>query len=225
MRLARVFLLLFMFTLVPIANADTVALASTPQYGNQNYAGALGLDFNVNAGYEAEISSLGAFVGLNPATGQVYSTLPSALTVGIFDRNTGQLVAPSVTFTAGTVIGGDMFVAVVTPFTIGPGEYSIVAQGYTGAGQGLANAGNGPVTLSTMNDYGGALTFVGGGRYGDPTAGFSYPLTQDSGPMANRYLAGTFIYTDSAPVPEPASMFLLGSGLFAIGMRKFRKSR
>jgi PEP-CTERM motif len=75
------------------------------------------------------------------------------------------------------------------------------------------------------HDSRGALTFVGGGRYGTPSDGFSLPTNLDAGPMANRYAAGTFIYTDSAPIPEPASMFLLGSGLFAIGMRKLRKSR
>lgn len=60
----------------------------------------------------------------------------------------------------------------------------------------------------TTNDGGGLLEFVGDGRYGLS----SFPTNIDAGP-ANRYAAGTFQYEAATPVPIPATMLLLGTGL------------
>jgi VCBS repeat-containing protein len=149
--------------------------------GNQNFGGSIGMDFDVAE--PITISELGVFdSGSNG--------LANNITAHLYDRqNTGTAMATLV-FTpgdAGTLVGGSRFKPLADPITLPVGfQGTIVAEGYS-AGELL---GNNPGIVRSTDDGGGAITFVGGGRYG--TAGL-FPATPDGGP-ANRYAAGTFNY-------------------------------
>jgi hypothetical protein len=84
-----------------------------------------------------------------------------------------------------------------------PGSYSIVSRGY-GAGEMNGNTGTGGPNppFKRRDNGGGALTFVGSGRYNFPPAPGTFPTIVDTGPN-NRYSAGTFQYELLEPPPPP----------------------
>jgi VCBS repeat-containing protein len=90
----------------------TLSLESTRGEGNQDWFGALGMDFDVHS--PISILTLGAF-----DSGQDGFVNP--LTVGIFDRNTGLLIESSATITSSeTLIGQSRFFD-VTDLCLRPG--------------------------------------------------------------------------------------------------------
>ncbi len=173
----------------------------------QNYtAGPIGMDFDVNAAIR--ITALGAFDNGSFAN---LDTNLGGVTVGIFDRNTGLLVGPSVTLTSTTSgltqINGNAFIS-VTAFDLPVGfQGSIVSfndQNFNSSGS--ANP------YSIVNSGGGYISFVGQSRY-DSTPGLYYPTIIDSSPE-NRYDAGTFIFA----TPEPSTILSAGiASLVVIG--------
>ncbi|WP_420863730.1 VPLPA-CTERM sorting domain-containing protein [Algirhabdus cladophorae] len=202
---------------------STPAAAATVAYqvdanttGNQSYTGVLGMDFVVNQ--SIDVLSLGAFDadgdGLNRST---------TLVTELWSRDgnqSGQILA-STSFTsadAGTLVGGSLF-KTIAALTLGAGQYSIVSYGYNSVDQN-GNKGVSAGTWTT-NDAGGALSFVGGSRFGG-TLGGTIGDTLDSGPD-DRYAAGTFSYEISA-VPVPAALPLMLIGLGAFGLAKRRKT-
>ena len=155
--------------------------------GTQAYNGALGNDFDVSSPDGIVVTRLGVFDdgsnGLN-----------STITVGIFDRTTATLVGSSITFSGddGSLEDATRFADLTSPISLPAGfQGSIVAQGYNGSEQN-GNAGTGS-TPGTTDDGDGAITFVGGSRFG-PGGVFAYPTSVDGGP-ANRYHAGNFDFT------------------------------
>lgn len=192
------------------AHADFIALDSTRTSGNQNWTGPLGMDFDVLK--PIWVTKLGAFDGLPVG-------FSNDIQVGIFDRNTGLLVAPSVTLTTGntTAEGTNNRFFDNVDFMLGVGYYSIVADGYSTSEPNGNDGFFGPTP--TINTGGGLIAFTGSARYGDPSDGLIYPLTIDGGP-ANRYDAGTFEFT---AVPEPGSAALAGVGLLGLVLLRRRK--
>ena len=179
--------------------------------GTQAYNGALGNEFDVLSPAGISVTRLGVFDDNSDG-------LNSTITVGIFDRSTASLVGTSLTFTGndGSLEDGTRWITLVSPITLAAGfEGMVVAQGYNGAERN-GNVGTGS-TASPTDDGGGAISFVGGSRFG-PGGVFDYPTNVDGGP-ANRYHAGNFDYDI---IPEPSSLALL---LGAFGLFGFRRRR
>ena len=148
--------------------------------GNQsNHPGPLGMDFDLIR--PLTITSLGLFD--SAANG-----LAGSFSVRLYNRDT-QAVVTSLTFSAadqGTLIDGSRFKTLATPITLPAGfRGSIVADVFTVADPN----GNLSPAPWTVNTGVGAITYVGGGRYGNTP--LTYPTTGDGGPV-NRYAAGTF---------------------------------
>lgn len=202
-------LLGMVFLVAGTAMADTVIYNNPAIAGNQSWGGSLGMDFNVTA--PISINTLGAFDSGQDGFNN------GSITVQLFDRNaTGSPLATVVlTGTNGTLIGGSRFLS-ITPLVLNAGfQGTIVAFGYNSLEQnGNTHGGSG---VSTLNNLGGRISFVGGSRYANDTL---YPTTIDGGPE-NRYLAGTF---SASAVPEPVELSLFAvAGLSIAALRSRRK--
>ena len=179
--------------------------------GTQAYNGALGNEFDVLSPAGISVTRLGVFDSNSDG-------LNSTITVGIFDRATSALVGTSLAFTGndGSLEDGSRWITLVSPITLAAGfQGMVVAQGYDGAEQN-GNVGTGS-TASPTDDGGGAISFVGGSRFG-PGGVFAYPTNVDGGP-ANRYHAGNFDYDI---IPEPSSLALLLGAFGFFGLRRRR---
>jgi hypothetical protein len=207
-----------------LAAADTVAyyVPSTTvlndneqyvSYPGQYYTGSLGMDFNVTT--PIQITALGAFA--------YFGTIqnPSGLVVTIYTCPPNDGVGTPVAGLSETITNSDSsilagtdsrFEQLSSPITLGPGQYTVVANGYGVAGNNAqypygdpdGNAGYiDPPYNTTQTKYwytnsgNGAIDFVGGARYG--SAGL-YPTSIDGGPP-DRYAAGTFEF-----VPTPSAL-------------------
>ncbi|MEC9037004.1 MAG: hypothetical protein VX588_09295, partial [Verrucomicrobiota bacterium] len=153
--------------------------------GNQEFAGSLGMDFEVNS--EIVVTDLGAFDSGSDGLFQF-------ITVELWTRDGGSGIEVIATESfdqddEGILDGGHRFKALNNPVALEPGSYTIVAYGY-GPGEPNVNVGGQPAENFGLSadDAGGAITFVGGSRWGD--AG-SFPANVDGGPE-QRYGAGSF---------------------------------
>jgi hypothetical protein len=172
--------------------AQIIALDSpAPLFGNQDFGGSLGMEFNVGLN-AIQITRVGAF-----DSGQ--DGFFNNINVRIYDRDNTAIPVVAETLGAGltgTLINGSRFVPPTTTLTLAAGfRGAIVADGYSGL-EPLNNTGVAGAPLSTINTGGGLLRFVGQGRF-DGAAGV-YPANVDGGP-ANRYHAGTFEYQVVGP--------------------------
>ena len=178
----------------------------------QNWAGRLGMDFQINS--SISVSALGAFD--NGSLANLSGVGGNGVDVGIFTLG-GALVGTSVHFdgtTAYTQIGGDAF-QTVPSFILGPGQYSIVAVNDRNYNQGF-DGGN-TNTLQTLNNLGGIITF-GPSRY-DSITTLGLPGNID-GPPVDRYDAGTFM---ASAVPEPSTWAMMILGFFGVGLMAYRR--
>ncbi len=186
--------------------------------GIQNWQGNLGLDFTVDK--TISVTALGAFDDGNPAN--LVGTRHNGVVVGIFNLSTSSLVAPTVLLTPtsfGSQINGDAFAA-VTPFTLGPGNYSVVTLNDPNYNSGL---GGGP-TLVTLNNGAGSINFnvpTALSRY-DAHLVFDLPGIVANFMPVPRFAAGTFEY-NTVQTPEPTSLVLLFSSLVAGGFGLYRR--
>lgn len=164
--------------------AETTAYgiaANTP--GNQAWNGPLGMDFDVVR--PINVYALGAFDHNSDG-------LKVPIKVIIYDRTTTKEVV-SIDFAVGDgqLVGGNRIKPLPCPLSL-PANFKgvIVAQGYNA--QELNGNGNGGRSTDTG---GGAITFLGGGRYGAQGT-TTYPTIIDGGPV-NRYAAGTFLFNEN----------------------------
>lgn len=199
-------------SLAPRAEAQTTAIwMPATQSGNQNWAGPLGIDFDVNA--PITITAFGVFDDL--ANG-----FATAKSVRLYDRTSPAAPIATLAFSAGTpgsLVGSYRFLALAAPVTLAAGfQGSIVADGYGVDPNYNTSGGAFPGTI----DGGGRLTFVGGSRYDAPANAGSYPTIVDGGPEV-RYGAGSFQFVSA--VPEPATVALLGGGLLVLGIGARRR--
>ncbi|HUE14924.1 MAG TPA: PEP-CTERM sorting domain-containing protein [Planctomycetaceae bacterium] len=195
--------------------ASTIAYDNDTTLGDvghlQDWQGVLGLDFNVNQ--QITVTALGAYD--QGSVGNLIGSTGQGVSVGIFDRTTGTLVSPTASFSpinAGIQINGDAFQPEL--FTLAPGQYSVVSLNDDNYNEGYVSHTFNPT--SVMNTGGGAISFVGSGRY-DGGGSLVYPTAVDGGP-ANRYDAGTFIFE----TPEPSTFVLLLSSA-VVGCVCFRR--
>lgn len=190
------------------ANASSSVAAFTlpaNTAGNQSFGGSLGMDFDVTQAIT--VSELGCF----DATGNGIAS--GTITVQLFTRNNngtpavpgddiGVTVLASATFTiasGGTLNGAHRFKG-ITPITLNPGSYTIVASGYN-ASEPLYNANSsGNVPPVTTNGSSGVLTFIRS-RYG--SAG-QWPATPDA--LVAQYGAGTFTYQPNASAAQTTDL-------------------
>jgi len=170
--------------------------------GGQQYAGALGMDFDVNRA--VQVTELGCFdSGSNGMSRNITVVLWSRNQNGspsnTADDLPGSVVASEIFTTAapGTLVGGQRFKTLASPVTLAPGSYTILAYNY---GSGEPNGNNAAFNNGT-NSGGGALSFVGTSRYGvtapPPSVADSWPGSPDGGPAA-RYGSGTFRFKEIA---------------------------
>ena len=149
------------------------------QVGNQNFGGALGMDFNVGAS-PITVTSLGAFDdGSNGINGTI--------NVRLYDRTNTAVPLASAAFTGTTqqLIGGSRF-SPIAALTLPAGfQGRIIADGYNAL---ELNGNGGPWTTDSG---GGAITFGTTGFYALAPGG--YTTNTDGGP-GNRYAAGTFAF-------------------------------
>ncbi len=197
---------------------------ATPVNGNDSYPSALGLDFHVNT--NITITDLGVFDAATSGTGAAHP-LGGTLVVSLYNTDTQSVVAglSGFTFTAaspGTLIGGNLFKAVNggAGVAIGPGNYTIVASGFSGKDQN----GNSLLSGFTADTYySGNLITINTTQFrynaaGNP--GDSFP----TGTLSGQLNAGTIRF--NANTPEPGALAMLG-GLSVTGagmlLRRRRK--
>lgn len=194
-----------------VASADTVALSSSRSVGNQSYGGALGMDFDVLS--TITITQLGAFdSGLDGFSS-------GTVQVGIFNRNSGALAGTSASFIGNSsVLSGNQRFIDVVDFTLSPGQYSIVAVGFSATNRNgnFQFGGTSPV----INTGGGLISFVGASRYSSSTS-LTFPNLIDGGGVT-QYDAGTFQFTSAIPEPGTSLTLLMGVGL---GLLVFGRGR
>ncbi len=199
----------FMFENVPDAAGPANALqAPDGTVGTQTYGGSLGITFIVTQ--SVTVDALAAF----DSGGDGFS---GSVTTELWTRSggNGDAILGSQTFTAGSpgaLADGHRYQPLASPLTLAPGEYAIVAYGFS-ADDPNGNIGTGN-DFSLWDTQNGALEFVGS-AYG---AAGAYPANADARPA--QYLAGSFSYT---VVPEPAAGGLLATALL-LGLARRRRS-
>jgi hypothetical protein len=161
-------------------------------FGNQNFTGALGMDFDVNTAIR--VVRLGVFDSGSDG-------LNATITARLHDRRSEEVLA-SLVFTPddpGDLEEGSRFKDLEPPLVLPAGfEGTIVGQGY---GDLELNGNQGGADLGLLFDSGGcAISFIGGGRFGAPGV-VEFPRIVDGGPV-NRYAAGTFQF-ELADVAAP----------------------
>jgi parallel beta-helix repeat protein len=162
------------------------AYIATATQGNQSFSGELGMEFSVNSTSGIVINQLGAF---DHNLDGIHGTVNGGVRVAIFNKATRTIV-PGLDVTisgAGDQLKGNHRMRSVTPVTLQPGEYAVVAKGY-GPGEWNGNGTNFPA-----GDLGNGTISYKASLYGTLGSGFAYPASPDG--SGNRYLAGSFIYT------------------------------
>ena len=167
----------------------------------------IGWQFSVSA--PTTVDGLGLF-DVNPAG------LAENHQVGLWD-NSGNLLASANVTNGSTLVAsasnaGDWLFSNIAPIVLVPGTYVTGGFFATSADSVMANA-----TITTVPE----ISFLASrasteGAFAEPGV---YGLVEPG-----VFAANVRVQTPAAPVPEPASMFLLGSGLATLAIRR-RRSR
>lgn len=206
-------------------SSTTAHVVAAGTVGTQNYAGALGLDFDVRR--PVVVTDLVCFDsgsnGLSRTITVVLWSRNANGTPGSTSDDTAGRVLASQTFTAGApgdLVGGQRVKPLATPVSLQPGSYTIVAYNY---GPGEPN-GNSNTFADGVRTGDGALEFVGTGRYGGSSApsspAASWPGTPDSG-LPVRYAAGSFLFRESTGVATDAEAAMRGKNATALTRTTF----
>ncbi|MDE3198775.1 MAG: hypothetical protein KGN84_20675 [Acidobacteriota bacterium] len=179
------------------------------------------MDFTVNTAIR--VDSMGVYNAAG--NGVVNGTLQVAI---FLNDGSGNMVAGThVTFAPGTYLQDlindgpyDVYQS-IAPVILQPGNYSVVAVGFS-ATDPNGNIGF-PGGVGAVEDSSGLITYTGSARYNSTQNGLLvFPQTVDTGP-ANRYDAGTFEFSQT-PEPGTFGLAIVASGLlFCVG-RKRRRS-
>ena len=172
---------------VPSGTVGNQDLSSVPQ--------SLGMDFDVNS--PISITSLGVFDSGGDG-------LAGPLRAHIYNRDSQASLA-SLDFTPsqpGTLVGGSRFKPLSNPLVLPAGFHGTVVVDYlTNQMELNGNWGHGAGSWTT-DSGGGLISFVGSAR--TTVSGIGYPGVADAGP-ANRYAAGTFLFTAGSGPPSSVS--------------------
>ena len=195
------------------ASAQFIAYRYPHGSGNQSFGGSLGMDFNVNQGIF--ITALGIF-------DSAQNGIQNNIDCFIYNRDTQQIVASRLFGPANMGLGDGTtnFLDLPSPVFLPSGFHgSIVAQGF-----GVLEQNGNSYTVAnsfpdSMNDGGGLINFTGTSRYGN--FGF-FPTNTDLN--VAQYGAGNFKFTSASPVPEPATLAILGIGFAALRRRRKAKT-
>ena len=189
-----------------------IALSPTTASGSQEYDALFGMDFNTN--HSIVVTQLGVFD--NNADGVLNTDSPTQpIVIQLWDLNNPATALATINFGGGSPTGTDVSVGsgmvffqdLSTPLLLPAGGNFYISEDYSGAEQ-FFNSGGNVGTAPTINDGGGLITFVGGGRasfghdYVYPSGGGGFI---DGGP-ANRYAGPNFTFF----APEPASLAIWG---------------
>jgi hypothetical protein len=224
-------------------DANTIIFNNDRQTGNQ-WGYTVGMDFTVNS--TVSVTALGTFdsniSGLTDpvTTAQINTSLEQGISSGdaphiqvaIYNVNTGTQVSPVVSFFYNDpnianyyAIAGSIFQN-ITPFSLPPGTYSIVAAGYNYAlafGDIKDLNVNPPLTPPTFDTLLGALTLTGDARSngnGSGTPGLGFPTDYTESESSPDFLAGTFIAVNGVP-DAGSTLSLLGVALLGVeGLRR-----
>lgn len=173
---------------------------SAPLVGNQTWTGALGNDFDVNTAITIE--SLGVFDSSE-------NGISGSITVRIFDLSDLSVLATATISGSGDSLAGQYQFNDITPLTLDPGSYSVVAIGFGATDpNGNENAGDIP---HVTDDGAGLVSFVSS-RWGnpgvDPTTTFPTfqtltgpPGAACSGQPEACFAAGSFQYSAANTAP------------------------
>jgi hypothetical protein len=185
---AAALLVVSSLSIVAAAGGTIAYVVPAGTVGNQDFEGALGMDFDVLK--PITVTELGVFDSGSDG-------LNRPLTARLYDRDTTLQIATLSfgTGSTGTLVGGSRFLPLLVPITLPAGFHgTIEAEGY-GSGEPNGNSLN----AWTTDSGGGAIAFVGSGRWA-PTPGV-FPFIVDGGP-ANRYAAGTFVFQPALPTSK-----------------------
>jgi hypothetical protein len=182
-----------------------------PSQGSQNWPGNLGLDFTVNT--PIYVDSLGVYnqagsglVAGGPISVAIYDSSGDQITSAVFSNGSTYALSP----------GGYDLTQGIPGVVLGPGNYSVVAVGFSSSDlNGNTNLSDPGPALNTDN---GAITFTGARYDGNTT--LDYPAA-DPSLASTQFEAGTFGYDVT---PEPETCLLFAGALAMIGVKRLKRA-
>lgn len=199
----------FLTALAPTVRADSFGANFTNTVGESLSNGPFTFGWSFTVSGTINVTDLGVFDSSGTALSENHA-------IGIWNSSGTLLDSASV---SGRILGtletdslGQTWRDVSAPVTLGPGTYTIGAVWLDGADLSIF-----PGQLSGVT-MGSGITFlqdqyIAGSSLTDPTS-----TSGETG----AYFGPNFEYSG---VPEPGSLFLLGSGVFAIGLGRWGRAR
>jgi hypothetical protein len=179
-------------------------LATTPNYGvifSTNFVGLISAEVGGSGNYVPTINAPGQSIGIAAA---IFITGPmGSMATGMMNVTQGFASGLNFYFTAG--------------FTGGQAETVTIWSGVNGTGTVLA-------TINLGNNNGGCTqpAYCTWSDVGMTFSGTAHSVTF-SGPADELGIAEITVGSSTTAIPEPSSLFLVGSGIAAIGLSRLRR--